>query len=169
MSDVKDKELQALSFTLQRQDEQSKALQQVITAVIEVQENVTDIRDEIKKDVEELRNSIPLTYEEDRELKSYVAKKSADLTREFFNRNVSDELFLSKLGHFRMAIYKRLNEALNTPRVTAIKRIDFNQAKRIIDFVSLENLTDSQKRITMKQIEIAEFKGDEIEDLISKY
>lgn len=169
MSEIKDSELQALTFTLQRQDEQSKVLQKVITAVVDIKDDVTSMRDEMKRDVEELRDSIPLTYEEDKELKSYVAKKSAELTRDFFNRKVSDELFLSKLGHFRMAIYKRLNETLNTPRVTAIKRIDFNQAKKIIDFVSLDNLTSSQKRITITQEKIAELKGDNISDLIKKY
>ena len=63
---------------------------------------------------------------------------------------------------FRSIIYKRLKDTFNVPRYVDIRRVDFENAKKIVDMVGLPNLKDYQLRLTARQKEIAEMNGDDI-------
>lgn len=159
-------ELETLQFTLQRQDDQSKALQRVISAVIDTKEEMVEMKDSIEKDVKELRDSITLNRHEISEVQSKVGKRSWELADELFSgRDISDDLFLAKTGHLRSAIYKRLKENFDISRYYDIRRVDFEKAKEIISKVELENLQPYQLRLTARHKEIALLNNDNIEGM----
>lgn len=158
-------ELEALSFSLQRQDKQSHVLQEVITAVIETKDEMIVIRDDIKRDVNELRDSITLNRHECSEIQVAVGRRAQTLTKELFRTGVSDDLFLAKLGHFRSAVYKRLKDSFNINRYYDIRRVDFNTALGVIASIELSNLKDYQLRLTPRQKEIAVMNNDDISNI----
>jgi hypothetical protein len=127
-----------------------------------MKDEVAQMKQDIKEDVRELRDSITLTRHEGAELQSVVGRKAWKLADELFEEPVSDDLFLAKVGHFRGIIYKRLKDTFNVARYYDIRRIDFNQAKQVVDIVQLSNLKDYQLRLTARQKEIAEQNGDNI-------
>lgn len=127
-----------------------------------MQKEIADMRDEIKQDVQELRDSITLTRSEGAAIQSLVGKKAWELTDNLFKNKVSDDLFLAKQGHFRGIIYKRLKGTFNVPRYFDIRRVDFLKAQQVIAIVDLSNLQDYQLRLTPRQKEIAEMNGDDI-------
>lgn len=127
-----------------------------------IKTEVTDMKNDIKKDVQELRDSITLTRSEGAELQSIVGAKAWALTNELFKKEVSDDLFLAKLGHFRGIIYKRIKETFNVPRYYDIRRIDLTKAKQVVDIVALNNLKAYQLRLTARQKEIAALNNDDI-------
>lgn len=131
-----------------------------------MKDDMTTMRDEIKQDVQELRDSITLTRSECREIQSKVQTRANQLTKQLFGKEVSDDLFILKSVHFRSIIYKRLKETLNIPRYYDIKRIDFKHAKQLIDMTRLDNLESYQKRLTPRQKEIAILNNDPVKKFL---
>jgi len=123
---------------------------------------MTDMRDEIKQDVEELRDSITLTRSEGSEIQKIVGQKSWRLADELFVTSVSDDLFLAKVGHFRGIIYKKLKETFNIPRYYDLRRIDFKHGVTLVENISLSGLSNSEKKMTEKCKRAAEINGDNI-------
>lgn len=137
--------------------------QLIIVKEMRVMKNeVNQMQVEIKRDVQELRDSITLSRSECSQLQAIVGKRAAYMTRKFFDKKVSDDLFLAKMGHFRSIVYKRLKDTFNVPRYYDIRRIDFNNAQNLVDMVDLSNLKDYQLRLTTRQKEIAEANGDDV-------
>lgn len=127
-----------------------------------IKNEVTEMKDDIKKDVQELRDSITLTRSEGAEIQSAVGSKSWQLADAIFKTNVSDDLFLAKTGHLRGVIYKRLKDMFNVPRYYDLRRIDLKHALNVIDAINLESLSSSEKRMTMKCKQAAELNNDDI-------
>lgn len=137
----------------------------IVGEMRQMKDEVSEMKVEIKRDIKELRESITLTRHEGSEIQSAVGAKSWELTDDLFGMDVSDDLFLAKVGHFRGIIYKRLKETFNVPRYYDIRRVDFKKAKQIIETVDLTNLKDYQLRLTARQKEIAKINGDNVEGL----
>lgn len=161
--------LEALSFTLKRQDLQSEVLQQVIETVIQtkdemvgIKDEIVEIKEDISKDIAELRDSIVLNRKESSDIQSAVSKQAWWLTEKFFDKKVSDDLFLAKLGHFRGIVYKMLKEEFDLPRYCDLKRVDFKRALLFIGGIKLANLKTYQLRLTPRQKEIAMMNNDDI-------
>lgn len=134
----------------------------IVGEMRQMKDDVTEMKVEIKRDIKELRESITLTRHEGAEIQSAVGAKAWELTDKLFGKEVSDDLFLAKVGHFRGIIYKRLKETFNVPRYYDIRRVDFKKAKQVIDIVALSNLKDYQLRLTARQKEIAMMNNDDI-------
>ncbi len=145
-----------------------RTLENQLVMVKEMQQikiDVSAMKEDITKDVQELRDSITLTRHEGSEIQSAVGRKAWNLAREYFEHKVSDDLFLAKVGHFRGIIYKRLKETFNVPRYYDIRRVDFLKAKQVVEIVALSNLKGYQLRLTARQKEIAEANNDEVTGL----
>lgn len=127
-----------------------------------IKNEVSEMKDDIKKDVQELRDSITLTRTEGSEIQSAVGSKAWKLTRKVFGKEVSDDLFMAKTGHLRGVIYKRVKDMFNIPRYYDLRRIDFKHALNMIDAISFESLTTSEKRMTVKCKQAAEINNDDI-------
>ena len=67
-----DKGLGAISFTMQRQDEQSKAIQQMIGEIYNTRNEVKEIETNLKKDIQKMNDRIFLDESEVLEVKSEV-------------------------------------------------------------------------------------------------
>lgn len=134
-----------------------------------MKQEMTDMRDDVKRDIKELRDNIKLTRSECREIQSAVQTKCNELTSDLFGRKVSDDLFLAKTGHFRIAVYNRLKDIFNVTTYYEIRRIDFTDAKRVIRNVSLDNLQGYQKRLTTRQKEIAVMNNDPVKHLMDDF
>lgn len=133
----------------------------------QMKNEVGTMKEEIKRDVQELRDSITLNRNEITEVQSAVGRKSWELTDELFGKNsVSDDLFLAKTGHFRSAIYKRLKDNFDVTRYFDIRRVDFKKAIQIISEVKLTNLESYQLRLTARHKEIAFINNDDIKEFL---
>ena len=163
-------QLEAISFTLQRQDDASKAIQKVVNSMIATKNEVVgiknemmDMKGEIKADIKELRDSITLNDEEIKDIQSAVGTVAWRLTKEYFGgRNVSDDLFMAKLGHLRTGVYYHLKNTFETGRYTRLKRIDFKKAMNKLTSFGLSDLEDYQTRLTPRQKEIAALNDDDV-------
>lgn len=163
-----DKSLEALQFTLQRQDNQSKALQEVITAVISVKDEMVEMRDETKKQFEMMKDENKITRRQAGKLKSAVGKKSAKLVNDLFGKKVSNELFSKKAGHMTRGIYTKLGIEYDVSSYLDIRSVDFEKAQKFIIELRLNDFENYQLRITDKQAETAEKHGDDISFLLEE-
>jgi len=157
--------LQALQFTLKRQDDQSKALQQVIGAVVNVGNEMFDLRDEVKQDIKEMRDDTHVTRRESSKIRSAVKTKSNILTFRLFGKKVSDELFLKKSGHMTAGIYTQIKEQFNVSSYLDVRHVDFENVISFVRRLTLEDFAAYQLRITDKQQEVADKHGDDISEL----
>lgn len=153
----KTRDLNALSFTLQRQDEQSKVLQEVIATVIETKDEIVDIRQEIKKDVQDLRDSITLNEKECLDMQSEVFAKALTFANLYYHDGKpSTNLFMSKVGQFRHLIWKKLKEKYKTRKYVMIRRIDYKEAMDFIKSIRIDWFEPHEIRTTPGQLRIIE-------------
>lgn len=148
-----------------------KQLENQLVIVKEMQvmkDDMTKMHVEIKQDVQELRDTITLTDSERSNLQSAVQTKANELTKNLFKKEVSDDLFLLKSGHFRSVIYKRIKEPFNVTSYFKVRRIDFKHAMQVVEMVQLLNLKDYQKRLTPRQKEIAIINNDPVQEFLDE-
>ncbi|HIZ53091.1 MAG TPA: ORF6C domain-containing protein [Candidatus Enterococcus avicola] len=162
VANKENRSLEALQFTLKRQDDQSKALQEVITAVIDVKDEMVEMRDETKREIKAMRDDNKISRRQASKLKTTVGKKSAQLVARLFGKHVSSELFTAKMGHMTRGIYTKLGIKFDVASYLDVRHIDFEQAINFVDGLGLEDFEDYQLRITDKQAEIATKHGDDI-------
>lgn len=160
--------LEVLQFTLQRQDDQSKVMQEVITAVIEVRDEMVEMRDETKKQFELMKDENKITRRQSGKLKSVVGKQAAKLTNALFGKKVSNELFSKKAGHLTRGIYTKLGIRYDVSSYLDIRSIDFEKAKDFVESLELSDFETYQLRITDKQAETALKHGDDISFLLEE-
>ena len=160
--------LEVLQFTLKRQDDQSKVMQEVITAVIEVRDEMVEMRDETKKQFELMKDENKITRRQAGKLKSAVGKKSAKLVNDLFGKRVSNELFSKKTGHLTRGIYTKLGIEYDVSSYLDIRSIDFEKAKDFVQDLELSDFESYQLRITDKQLETALIHGDDISFLLEE-
>lgn len=156
----KNNELDALKFTLQRQDDQSKALQKVIEVISDTKNEIVDIKSEIKHDVQEIRDSITINYEEQQTIKSVIGTKAKKMTFEYFDKEnlntQNHDLFAKKYGQIIQVIYRHLKNRFDVPRYTSIKRIEFNNSVSYLNSLSLSQFKPREIRMTAVQKELLE-------------
>lgn len=155
-------DISILFSTLDHLDEQGKALRKTLEIAIETKNKVEEMQHDISKDIKELRDNIRIDRNEQAEIQSLVCRKATQLTKDLFQKKVSSDLFLAKSGHFRIPIYRRLKETFNVTSYLEIKKVDFKKALEVIDNVALYNLDTYQKRLTIKQKEIALMNHDDV-------
>lgn len=127
-----------------------------------MKKEMVNMRNEIKQDVQELRDSITLTRSEGSEIQKAVGKKSWELSDALFSSDVSSDLFMAKTGHFRGIIYKKVKDTFDIPRYYDLRRVDFIHAINLINSITLSSLTNTEKRMTVKCKQAAELNGDDI-------
>lgn len=153
--------LSAIKFSLQQQTKQSEAIQQLIDTILEVKDDVSDMKQSITKDVQELRDSITLNEVECLELQGAAFAKAKQLANEYFaGDNVSSNLFLSKYGQFLRLVYKHLKTTFNIRKYVFVRRIDFIKALNYVSNIDLTDFTATETRMTPKQLEIIELEKD---------
>ncbi|GMS55585.1 ORF6C domain-containing protein [Enterococcus raffinosus] len=158
-----DKGLGAISFTMQRQDEQSKAIQQMIGEIYNTRNEVKEIETNLKKDIQKMNDRIFLDESEVLEVKSEVYKKATILTKGYFKRanngvelRVSSNLLLSKMGQIRGRVWDKLKKEFHVRKYVNIRHKDFENALEFVKELDLSDFKYYEMRMTPKQLEIIE-------------
>lgn len=112
--------------------------------------------------VNQVEESVTLTYEEQQQFKSSVNKKAAVLTNDYLKNKFGSKqyggtnLHMKKLGQFRANIYRRVKRTFNIPRYSALRRIDLKESIILINHLSLNSFEDYEIRMTDTQTEAVE-------------
>lgn len=156
-----DKTIDVLKQQVGLQQQQAEAMLAVIERMDE-QEKRVDIKiGRVEQLVEDVSKKVHLDEKESTDIQSIVnrqAWKFANIKFEEsgFEEPYQTELFMSKLGHFRSVIYKRLKKQFNVTKYTHIPHEKFNEALSFVHNVSYDNLNEIEKRWTAKQRELLE-------------
>lgn len=158
----------ALIHTLQAQQNQGQALIQALQKVYEIEAKMDDFEnklDEARALVDDATKQINITYEEQKEVQSIVAKIAQDATKEHekkLDTKFSENLFKAWKGRFINLVYKYIKKRMNVVRYTAVKRIDFNELKMYLDTINYYTFTNSELKPTPGILNVMKLeKGDE--------
>lgn len=157
---MKKQELTILKGQVERSNEQGQALLKLVESVEEIRDEMYKIHEEVKDDLQDIRDTYPLTNGEISLIKSMVSKKATEFTDSYFENKVSSELFSKKWGHFIMAIYFKLKRKFGVSTYTIIRHIDAEDAYQYIRNLEMADLPQRYLRMTEKQNETAEKYGD---------
>lgn len=133
-----------------------------VEQIQEVREEMYQMRDEFKKDVEEIRSTYPLNRGEAILLNTAIKNKAHELTTEYFGKQVSRELFSKKRVHISMGLGHQLKKAFNSITYNTIRHLDYDDAKRFVNEFTLENLPTHYLDLTEKQYEVSAKNGDNL-------
>lgn len=142
-----EKPMDLIRFNLERQQEQGRNMLQILNEVQSLKNDTQNIKNDVDEKftemslmVKEVKDSVTLTYEEQKELQSTVFSLSNNLAKEYFNgEEVSRDDFSKQVGKFRRSIWKKLKELMNVPRYSSIRRVDYKDS---IDFVKSLRMKD---------------------------
>lgn len=115
---------------------------------------------ELREVQESLKRNITLTRGEEGRLKSAVYKKSIEITKDFFKKDVSEELFNSKRGHTIAYIWTVLKDSYDVSTYPQIPHVEFENAMDKIMKLTVEDFPESYYRLTPKMQKIAGREGD---------
>lgn len=145
----------------------------VIQAVDEMQNiknEIKDMRSEFQKDIDEIRSTYPLNRGEAILLNTAIKNKANELTRIYFGRSVSKELYGKKRVHISNALGHQLKKAFNSITYNTIRHLDYDDAKNFVNQFEINNLPPHILRLTEKQYEISLKNGDNLpEDFIGAH
>lgn len=134
------KPMDLIRFNIQRQNEQGEQMIEILNEVQSIKGDVDEKFTEMSVMVQEVRDSVTLTYEEQKELQGIVFSISNSFAKESFeDEDVSREEFSKQVGKFRRSIWKKLKERMNVPRYSSIRRIDYQES---IEFVRSLRMKD---------------------------
>lgn len=134
------KPMDLIRFNIQRQNEQGEQMIEILNEVQSIKGDVDEKFTEMSVMVQEVRDSVTLTYEEQKELQGIVFSISNSFAKESFEgEDVSREEFSKQVGKFRRSIWKKLKERMNVPRYSSIRRIDYQES---IEFVRSLRMKD---------------------------
>lgn len=160
---LEQKPLTIIRQTLARQNEQGRALMEVVDHIERIEQNMIEMNGDTRALLKKVSDSVTLNYEEQSKYKSAVSSMSHSLAKKYFgDSDVSRDFYLMKVGQIRSRIYSRVKTTFNVPRYSAIKRIDFDNAVQFVNRINLESFEDWEIRLTPRQKEIAEMNNDEI-------
>lgn len=160
---VEQKPLTIIRQTLARQNEQGRALMEVVDHIERIEQSMIEMNGDTRALLKTVSDSVTLNYEEQNAYKAIVSSKSHAMAKNYFgDADISQDFYLAKIGQFRSRIYSQVKKKFNVPRYSAIKRIDFDNAIQFVNLMSLESFEEWETRLTPRQREIAEMNGDDI-------
>ena len=147
--------LEIVYTTLERQDEQGKALKEVVKVMIETKKEMVDLATKTSERFTQIENTITLRDSECTELQRAVMLKASELTKEFLEgQSVSQNYYSSKKGQFIRLVYKRIKSRFNVHKYTLVTHVEFGKAMEFVNDIKLNDFSEVETRETIKQIEI---------------
>jgi hypothetical protein len=126
-------QLEVLRHNLQTQNEQGKALVEMIDRVEGIESNVNEKYSEIKGMVTEVRDRVTIDYEGQQVLKSIVWKKSTSIAQSYYEYNDDYGAEIKELkGYATRHHWKLLKDYFRVTRYTSIRHVDFDKAKEFL-------------------------------------
>ena len=155
--------LEIVYTTLERQDEQGKALKEVVKVMIETKKEMVNLATKTSERFTQIENTITLRDSECTELQRAVMLKAAELTKEFLEGQsvspVSQNYYSSKKGQFIRLVYKRIKSRFNVHKYTLVTHVEFGKAMEFVNGIKLNDFSEVETRETIKQIEIKQLEA----------
>lgn len=155
--------LEIVYTTLERQDEQGKALKEVVKVMIETKKEMVDLATKTSERFTQIENTITLRDSECTELQRAVMLKAAELTKVFLESQsvspVSQNYYSSKKGQFIRLVYKRIKSRFNVHKYTLVTHVEFGKAIEFVNDIKLNDFSEVETRETIKQIEIKQLEA----------
>ena len=142
--------------------QQANMVIKAVEQMEKIKNEVYQMKDDFQKDIDEIRSTYPLNRGEALLLKHKVDGKTRELTREFFGKFVSKELFSAKKVHLSMGVHNSLKKRFNSITYNTIRHLDFDEAMEYIARLSITDLPSNYLKLTEKQLEIAEKNNDKV-------
>jgi len=137
------KPMDLIKLNLVRQQEQGQQMLSILDEVQKIKGDVNEKFTEMSVMVQEVRDSVTLTYEEQKELQSKVFSASIGFAKESLDgEEVSREEFSKIVGKFRRSIWKKLKELMNVPRYPSIRRVDYKNSIEFVDSLRMKDFLE---------------------------
>lgn len=119
-----------------------------------------ELYEEIRKEFDDFKNTVPLTGPQADRLHSYCSRKGHQFTRQFFGEEVSQELYSKKYGHLIRGIFTVIKKRYEVNKYNQVRRVDGEDAIAFVENLKLDDLPQNYKRLTDSQIDTASRHGD---------
>jgi|SRR5699024_2105893 len=132
--------MEALKFSLARQNEQAEALIAVIERVEEIESNMNEKYDRMSGMVKEVENRVHLEEADANMIKSIVGSKAHAIAKKHYpDTNSYGAEYLELVGYARREVYGKLKKHFNVTKYTAIRHVDREQALSFVESIVLGN------------------------------
>lgn len=137
-------QLSILKKSLQRQNDQGTQMMEIVNHMMGIENRVenTEVRinervSGFEETLEEALERISIDYDQQKEIQSIVNSKANELTQRYYRNGMPetvpnkfhDDLFKKKKGRYIRSIYSKLKSNFNVVRYTALRSVDFKNAK----------------------------------------
>lgn len=147
--------LEIVYKTLSLQNDQSKALKEIVKAMIDTSKQMETLAEKTNDRFEYIEKHMTLRDSECTELQRAVMLKAAELVKEFLDgQSVSQNYYSSKKGQFIRLVYKRIKSRFNVHKYTLVTHVEFGKAMEFVNDIKLNDFSEVETRETIKQIEI---------------
>lgn len=153
--------LEIVYKTLSLQNDQSKALKEIVKAMIDTSKQMETLAEKTNDRFEYIEKHMTLRDSECTELQRAVMLKAAELVKEFLDgQSVSQNYYSSKKGQFIRLVYKRIKSRFNVHKYTLVTHVEFGKAMEFVNDIKLNDFSEVETRETIKQIEIKQLEND---------
>ncbi|WP_239700244.1 hypothetical protein [Mammaliicoccus sp. D-M17] len=152
---------------MEQMREQADFNLQMYDKLTEMEREFRELNEEIRKEFDDFKNTVPLTGPQSDRLHSYCSRKGHQFTKQFFGEDVSQELYSKKYGHLIRGIFTVVKKKYEVSKYTQVRRIEGEQAIAFVENLTLTDLPYNYMRLTDSQTETAEKHGDY--NILKKY
>lgn len=131
--------MEAIKFSLKRQNDQAEALIKVIERVERIESNVNEKYAEVKEIVDEVRNRVHIEHEDQKILRSIVARNAYEIAREYYGNSDEYGAEIRELAGYAIRHqWKLLKNYFRVTRYTSIRHVDAEKAKEFVEGIVLD-------------------------------
>lgn len=139
---------------------QANSIYQMYNELTEMKSEFRGLYDEIRKEFDDFKNTVPLTGPQADRLHAFCSRKGHQFTKEYFGQEVSQELYSKKYGHLIRGIFTVIKKKYEVNKYNQVRRVDGEQAIAFVENLTLDDLPKNYKRLTDSQIDTATRHGD---------
>lgn len=141
LPEVQRETYQFLRHSLEKSKAQDAALEAVINRMESIEGNVLAIRDEVAGVLKQVKDSVYIYYEEQKQLQSIVGKQADEVARDHYNQ---DEIpwedredygaeIRELAGYATRKQWTALKDSFEVTRYSSIRRVDFDSAMQFLN------------------------------------
>lgn len=143
-----------------KMEENKREMTEMKNEIIDVKDNSENLYLEIKGKFEAFENTVPLTGPQADRLHSFCSRKGHQFTREYFDQQVSQELYSKKYGHLIRGIFTVIKKRYEVSKYNQVRRVDGEEAIAFVESLTLNDLPKNYLRLTDTQKDTAARHGD---------
>lgn len=140
LPEVQRETYQFLRRSLEKSKAQDTALEAVINRMESIEGNVLAIRDEVAGVLKQVKDSVYIYYEEQKQLQSRVGKQANDFAQDYYSQDDvpwdDREDYGAEIrelaGYANRKQWKALKDSFEVTRYPSIRRVDFDAAMQFL-------------------------------------